>query len=161
LAQIAQTDSTLLVRVEAVRLLGELDAEPARQALQMASQDPQSEVRMAVVHACSTHQDPAATQLLQQMIGSDSDIDIRLAATRALKSHRGPQAVEALALALDDPNPALQLRATESLSTVTGQKFGNDIPAWREYVRKSTSSDLATEPAQIAEQPDSLNSITR
>jgi hypothetical protein len=116
---------------------------------------------MAVVHACSKRQDLESIQILQQMIGGDTDVDIRLAATRALQHSKGPQAIQALALALDDPNPALQLRAAESLAVVTGERLGNDIGAWREYVRRSVPADLTGQPTQIADQPESFESITR
>jgi hypothetical protein len=38
-------------------------------------------------------------------------------------------------MALDDPDPALQRRAVESLRQVTGRDFGNDVVAWRTYVQ--------------------------
>ena len=68
--------------------------------------------------------------------GSDTDVDVRLAATRALGNYQGLRAVEALSFALDDPNPALQIRATESLARATGESIGRDVQAWQRYVKQ-------------------------
>jgi HEAT repeat protein len=58
---------------------------------------------------------------------------VRLAAGRALGKLKDPEAVPALALALDDTNPAIQFRATQSLKAITGKDF-KTVKEWREYV---------------------------
>ena len=161
LAQLAQNDPVLLLRLEAVRLLGDLDTPAARDALMVAAKDPQSEVRKAAVYACSKGNHPESVQILQEIIGGDSDIDIRLAATRTLGNYHGPEAVRALALALDDPNPALQVCAADSLQAVTDQKLGRDVRAWQEYVRKSTPIDVNAESLRVADEAKRLDAISR
>lgn len=161
LAQVAQNDPVLLVRLEAVKLLGDLDTSSARSALMMAAKDPQSDIRLAAVHACAKNNHPESVVVLQEVIGGDADIDIRLAATRTLADFKGPEAVRALGLALEDPNPALQLRAADSLRAVTGENFGHDVRAWQAYVQKSTPANIATQPERMADQPEGPGSITR
>jgi hypothetical protein len=137
LHDVALHDPVLLVRMEAVQLLGELDHPQARTALSACSQDPQSEIRLAAVQACARHPATESIPILQQVVGGDSDLDVRLAATRALANFTQPEAIRALGLALDDPNPALQLRAADALRAVSGQPYGRDIEAWRQFVRQS------------------------
>ena len=62
-------------------------------------------------------------------------VDVRLAAGRALGQLGGDDAVAALRPALDDPDPALQYRAMQSLREITGKDFGDNVVSWREYVR--------------------------
>jgi hypothetical protein len=88
-----------------------------------------------------------AISQLQNMLGSDTNIDVRLAATRALGGFSGGQAVRALGLALNDSDPALQLRAADSLRTSTGQPFGRDIEAWQNYVQQQSTNPHNTPPA--------------
>lgn len=135
LAEILHRDSVLLLRLHAVKLLGELDCPAAVQALVDASHDHTSDIRIAAVNAWSKMPTDEAIPHLQEMIGSDTDTDVRLAATRALGNFSGQKAVAAISLALDDRNPALQLRAAESLQKVTGEQLGRDIGAWQNYVR--------------------------
>jgi HEAT repeat protein len=161
LAQVAQNDPIILVRAEAVRLLGELDHPTAHQALAQAAQDARSEIRLAAVHACAASQSPESVPVLQQVIGADTDIDIRLAATRALQHHRGPQVVQALGLALEDSDPALQIRAVEALRIVTGERLGDDISAWRQFVRSTAPRPDAEPPSQVDERPVQASAIMR
>ena len=58
-----------------------------------------------------------------------------LAAARGLASYRGPAAERALAIALDDKDPALQYRAMQSLREISDRDYGNNAVAWREYLR--------------------------
>ena len=46
-------------------------------------------------------------------------------------------AVEALAIALQDPSPALQYRAMESLKKVSGRDLGHDVVAWRNFIESA------------------------
>jgi hypothetical protein len=64
-------------------------------------------------------------------------------------------------LALNDSDPALQLRATESLQAATGENLGSDIRAWQEYVRKSAAPDGTRDQTQTAEEQQGKSSIMR
>lgn len=147
LGQILATDSVLLIRLHAVKLLGDLDCPASIDALEEASQDYNSDIRIAAVAAWQKKSPDIAISQLQAMIGSDTNVDVRLAATRALGGFSGGQAVRALGLALNDPDPALQLRAADSLRTSTGQPFGRDIEAWQNYVQQNAGSPDNSAPA--------------
>ena len=134
LAETLHRDPILLLRLHSVHLLGQLNCPAAEQALADASKDHNSDIRIASIKSWAKLPEHSAIPHLQEMIGSDTNVDVRLAATRALGNFSGQRAVAAIALALDDPNPALQLRATESLQKITGEKLGRDVGAWQQYV---------------------------
>ncbi len=151
LVEIIDTSPIRLERIEAVKLLGQLDAPTAESGLLRAAQDPSSEVRLAAVHACGSQANVASLRALQEILGADTDIDVRIAAARQLQNFPEPGAIQALALALEDRNSvALQIRAADSLQAVTGQKFGHDIAAWREYAQNVAPPASPT--TRVAEQ---------
>jgi hypothetical protein len=43
--------------------------------------------------------------------------------------------VPALGVALEDPDPAMQYRAVNSLRAISGRDLGNDVQQWRLYVK--------------------------
>lgn len=135
LAETLHRDPVTLLRLHAVKMLGELNCPAAIQALEEASHDRTSDIRIAAIKAWGNMPADAAIPHLQEMIGSDTDTDVRMAATRALGNFSGQKAVAAIALALSDRDPALQFRAAESLQKVTGEPLGRDIGAWQEYVQ--------------------------
>jgi HEAT repeat protein len=141
LADVASRDPVLLLRIHAVNQLGRLTCPAAVDALANAAQDRNSDVRLAAIKAFQALPPDKAIPNLQRMVGSDTDIDVRLAATRALGQFPGERAVPAIALALNDPDPALQLRAAESLQTVTGESFGRNVKAWQNYVASQPNSN--------------------
>lgn len=156
LAETIRRDPILLMRLHAVKLLGELNCSASIDALVDASKDHNSDVRIAAIQSWSKLPGEVAIGHLQEIIGSDTDVDVRLAATRALGNFHGKQAIEALALALQDNDPALQLRATESLGRVTGESIGRNVNAWRQYVQdalpqKSTVETGNTSPTKTIE----------
>ena len=125
----------LVRRVDAVRALAALSTNSASATLFAATTDRDAQVRVAACQGLATRQDPNAIPALQHVLGSDTDIDVRLAATRALGVFQDRAAIGALAIALDDPDPALQYRAMQSLKTASGQNYGTDLVAWRQFVR--------------------------
>ena len=136
LREATERRNPLLLRLHAVSLLGQLNCPESIDALGQLSSSRDSDVRLAAVSAWTNMPPDQAIPRLQQILGSDTDIDVRLAATRALSNFTGQQAVAAISLALEDPDPALQLRAAESLSKVTGESFGNNVQAWQAYVNE-------------------------
>lgn len=137
LAKIVRSDPVLLTRLHAVKLLGRLDCPAAVEALTAASTDHDADVRIAAVQSWKSQPAEIAIPQLQELIGSDTNVDVRLAATKALARFPGSRSVQALAVALNDPDPALQVRAAESLERATGEKLGRDVPAWKKYVQQS------------------------
>ena len=135
LTQRVETEQDPLIRAEVVRALGAFPTAAAAGGLRTALADGDSDVRIAACEAWARRGGPEAITALADVLGSDTDIDVRLAATRALGQFRDPAAVRALALGLDDGNPALQYRAIESLKSLSGHDYGNDITAWREFAQ--------------------------
>lgn len=139
LGEIVYRDTVLLTRIHAVRLLGQVDCPAADEILANAARDFNSDIRIAAIEALQNKSVDVTIPVLRNIIDSDTNTDVRLAATRALGNFKGSSAVEALALAINDSDPALQLRAAQSLRLVTGQPYGKNIEAWQEYVQKSVS----------------------
>ena len=52
--------------------------------------------------------------------------------------------MKALAVALEDQDPALQRRAVLSLEKVTGRDLGPDVNAWRQLVREGNVAPAKT-----------------
>ena len=154
LSEITRRSPVLLLRLHAVNQLGRLKSPAAVDALANAAQDSNSDVRLAAIKAFEKLPAGSAIPNLQRMVGEDTNIDVRLAATRALGNFPVSQAASAIGLALNDPDPALQLRAAESLQAVTGESFGRDIPAWQGYVAElpSTSGLSEAGTTQVADQ---------
>lgn len=159
LSDIIFQDKVVLMRLHAVQLLGNLDCPTAIETLTRASRDNEKDIRLAAVRSWKMHDGSVAVPQLQELIGSDTDIDVRLAATEALGSFPGRASVEALSLALNDRDPALQVRATESLGLVAGESLGRDVVAWQEYVRNVAPSPAGipgtlSQSERLAQQPD-------
>ena len=138
LSSVVRTDSVLLSRLHALDLLGKIDSPAAAETLRAASQDRNTDIRIAAVNALGKSRLPSSLTTLQEVLGSDTNVDVRLAATRALGSFSDEQSINALSLALDDKNPALQVTATESLTRITGQNLGPDVFAWRDYLGQAS-----------------------
>lgn len=149
ISDVVLRDPILLLRLHGVSLLGKLDCPLAVQALQQASKDNSPDMRIAAINAWQARDPQTAIPELQSIIGSDTNIDVRLAATRALSNFKGQQAISATSLALEDDDPALQLRAVESLQRITGEPIGRDVSRWKQYVSNipSTTYQVASEPA--------------
>ncbi len=148
LADVVAKDPILLLRIEATRLLAELPTETAQNALQIASRDREVEVRMAALRAWEKRGGEVAQQMLIQMLRDDADTNVRIGAASALGQFSGSQVTSALATVIDDPNPAMQLRAAESLAAVTGENHGRDIQAWQKFLsgtRESRSAQTTPE----------------
>jgi hypothetical protein len=148
LAMQLRDEQNALFRARMVRVLGELKTASARQTLAAATGDTSPTVRIAACDAWARQRGPEAVESLAKVVGGDTDLDVRMAATRALGALDDPGAVRALALALDDSDPALQNRAMLSLREVSGQDYGLDVAAWRQYAR---GEDPQYEAPSIAE----------
>ncbi|MBI2481698.1 MAG: HEAT repeat domain-containing protein, partial [Planctomycetia bacterium] len=111
-------------------------------------------VRIAACRAWGRRGGPEALDVLARTVSNDSDLDVRLAATTQLAKFQDRQSLEALAVALNDKDPALQHRAVQSLKSVSGRDYGDSVPAWRDYVEGR--SPVLPEPPSIAERLRSL-----
>ncbi len=128
-------ESDPLVRLEMVRTLGNCPGPTAEHALRGAAKDKDADVRAEVCRALGKQPGATASEVLRERLASDSDIDVRLAAAEALGSIRDPSSVAALAVALEDRDPAMQYRAVRSLRRVAPVDLGNDVDRWRQYVK--------------------------
>ena len=134
ISEVVLRDPILLLRLHGINLLGKLNCPLAVQTLRDASNDNNPDIRIAAVKSWQAMPSETAIPQLQNIIGSDTNVDVRLAATRALGDFNGQQAISAASLALDDKDPALQLRAIESLQRITGESIGRDVSKWQQYV---------------------------
>ena len=143
LAEIVRRESILLNRIYAVKLLGQLDCPASLKALHEATEDSNSEIRIAAIG--SLEQLPADSSLsrLQAILMDDSNTDVRLAAARSIGEFSGEQAITAVAVALDDKDPALQRRVMQSLEKISGEPLGTDRAAWEQYVKATTNDMIA------------------
>ena len=125
-----------MFRAKMVHVLGRLKTESAQQSLTVAIADPSPTVRVAACQSWAEQGGQPAIDALAQVVGADTEIDVRMAATRALGTFENQEAaVRPLAIALDDNDPAMQACAMRSLGAVSGQDYGLDVAAWREYTR--------------------------
>ena len=144
LSDVILRSPVLLLRLHALDLITSLNSPKRIETLTIASTDPSIDIRLATTKSLGRIGSQDAMFQLQEMLANDSEIDVRLAATRALGDFRDPMTVRALAIALKDRNPALQIGATESLAKVTGNReFGPDVVAWREFVNQNSGSTTA------------------
>lgn len=154
LARSLADDPSAVYRAEAARTLGTLRTPLAVEGLHKATADQESSVRIAACEAWGERGDQLALQVLGHVLRSEENLDVRMAATRELGKFEDQAAVQALAVALDDSDPALQFRAIDSLRRITGEDYGNSVPAWRQYVRGEPVD--RPDPPSIAERLRSL-----
>lgn len=141
LAEAIRNEDDPMIRMEIVRAMGTVDAPLADRVLRAAVEDPSPEVRITAAEVWGRCGGKDAVEVLGQLLGSDLDIDVRLAAVRALGQIAEPSAVAVLGRVLDDPDPALQYRAVQSLKELTGKDLGNDVGRWQQYVRGELPAD--------------------
>ncbi len=144
-----RTEQDAAVRTQIVRTMATLDCPAVQPALREGLRDPAVTVRVACCDALGHQAGPDAVEPLSRALSYETEIDVKLAAARALSRCRDPRAVGALGAALESSDPALQYRAMQSLKTLTGEDFGNDASAWRQYVQ--TGPTLAQPPPSLAD----------
>jgi hypothetical protein len=124
-----------VLRGEIIRTLASIPSPIAADALRQATADADPDVRVIACEAWGRRGGEDARQALAQVLGSDTDADVRIAATRELGRFKNdPQAMQALKLALNENDPAMQFRAVESLKNMSGRDYGSDLVAWKEFV---------------------------
>ena len=135
LAELLKNERNSILRSSVVATLAELNNSRADRALLDSLEDESSLVRRAACHAIARRGGEAGVVELVRVMQSDDDQDVRLAAAEVLGRFRqNDVAIRALGVLLDETDPALQFQAMRSLESVTGKKFGNDVPAWRKYL---------------------------
>lgn len=135
LSQRYRNESDPLIRIELLTAVARCGSAVAGETLRAGLGDSDRDVRVAACLGWGIHGGPQAVPQLSEAIRKDASVDVRLAAGRALGQLGGDDAVAALRPALDDPDPALQYRAMQSLREITGKDFGDNVVSWREYIR--------------------------
>ncbi|MFZ5828497.1 MAG: HEAT repeat domain-containing protein [Planctomycetota bacterium] len=138
-----------MIRSEIITTLAAYPGDRVDAVLSRALEDPDRDVQLATCAAWGRRGGPQACAALSRALQTSNDRDVRLAAARGLGDVRDPAAVAALGSVLEDRDPALQHRAVQSLRAATGEDFGNDVNAWRQYVRGETPRPRA--PTSLAE----------
>ena len=136
-------EEDILVRAQMLRTLAVFPSPRAEGMLKAGLRDADQDVRIACCDAWAARGGTEANRILCETLTADTDHDVRLAAARALGDLKHPDSVPALGLALDDPNPAIQYRATQSLQAVTGKKF-QSVKEWRDYVHEKKKDEQPT-----------------
>jgi hypothetical protein len=142
LGQRFQNERSPVTKLVVIQTLSRFETPMADTALRMALSDPDAQIRRAAVEAWGTRRSEHAIQALSQTLSSDTDLDVRLTAAKELGNFQDRAAVEALGIALDDPDPAMQYRAVQSLRTATGKDYGGDVAAWRQVVKGIEPTDF-------------------
>lgn len=132
LCQALPKEQDILVRAQMLRTIALFPSPRGEAMLKAGLRDADQDVRVACCDAWGTRGGSEANRMLCETLTSDTDVDVRLAAARALGVLKDSQSVGALTLALDDPNPAIQYRAMQSLKAVTGKHF-KTVKEWRDY----------------------------
>ncbi len=136
LGQQLETEKDTLVRMSIVRALGAMPCDNSVRLLKAGLQDREADVRVACCQGLAKQNNADAAQALAGAAGSDTEIDVRIAAVRALGNQKDPALVKrTMAVALEDPDPAMQHSAMIALKTSTGRDFGNNVNAAREFAR--------------------------
>ncbi|MDZ4820370.1 MAG: HEAT repeat domain-containing protein [Planctomycetota bacterium] len=135
LAEQIRREESPLVRMQIIRTAARYPTPTSLEILRGSLKDPDKDVRIIACQVWGKRADAESVQLLGETLRSDSDFDVRIAATKALGTTGSPAAVPMLATAIEDPDPAMQLRAVESMRTTSGKDFGDDVKAWREYAK--------------------------
>jgi len=151
LAQRFQGETNPLVRAQLVRTLQQFQTESSRGAVMAAMSDSSRLVRVASCQTWGVWGGAEAVQVLGNTVANDLDLDVRLAAIRALGNIPDSAAIAAIGPALEDPDPAMQFLAVESLQEVTRADLGTDVNAWRQYVQSRSPGGQPA--ASIAERP--------
>ena len=138
LARQMQVEPDPLVRQAVVKAITEFRTPMAHQVLEAGLADEDTAVRVACCHALGRRGDAMSVAPLANSLRTDEDIDVRLAAAEALGQTKSPQAIQALIVALDDRDPALQYAGVQSMKAITGEDYGPDVQTWRHVAAGGT-----------------------
>jgi HEAT repeat protein len=144
LARQMQVEPDPLVRQAVVRAIAEFRTPMAQKVLEAGLADDDKAVRIACCKALGRRVEAVSVKSLANVLRSDGEIDVRLAAAEALGQIKSPDAIPALAVALDDRNPALQYVGVQSMKSITGQDYGPNVEAWRQVAAGGTPPPAET-----------------
>ncbi|MEX2307182.1 MAG: HEAT repeat domain-containing protein [Pirellulales bacterium] len=131
LARQMQVEPDPLVRQAVANAIAEFRTPMAQQVLEAGLADENEAVRVAGCQALGRRAEAASVASLANVLRTEKDIDVRLAAAEALGKIKSPEAIQALVVALDDRDPALQYVGVQSMKSITGEDYGPNVQAWR------------------------------
>lgn len=137
LARQIQIEPDPLVRLAVVQTVAEFRTPLAQQVLEAGLNDDDKAVRVACCQLLGNRGEVSSVPHLAAVLRSESEVDVRLAATSALGKIKSPESMQALAVALEDRDPAMQYVGVESMKSVTGKDYGPNVEAWRQVATGS------------------------
>jgi HEAT repeat protein len=132
LARQMQVEPDPLVRQAVVRAISKFRTPMAQQVLEAGLADEDVAVRTACCKALGERAETVSINRLAATLRADEDVDVRLAAADALGKIKSPESMQALAVALDDRDPAMQYAGVQSMKAISGKDYGPDVQAWRQ-----------------------------
>jgi HEAT repeat protein len=114
-----------------VRSIASFRVPIAQEVLVAGLADEHVAVRVACCRELGERKDAASVASLAKSLRVDEEMEVRQAAARALGAIKTPESMQALVVALDDRDPALQFVGVEAMKSVSGQDYGGDVAAWR------------------------------
>ncbi len=126
---------TSAVRAAADAALVARMRDTARLALRSAVSDPVDYVREGGVRGLKTLGDREAEGLVLARLADETGPRVRAEITEYLGVAASPQAIRALLPMLEDGNPALRLKARESLTRIAGRDLGIRRATWTRWAR--------------------------
>jgi HEAT repeat protein len=132
LARQIQIEPDPLVREAIIHAIGAYHTPLAGQVLEAGLADDNQLVRVACCQSLGKRADEHSVPMLANTLRADKQVDVRLAAAEALGKIKSPSSISALAVALDDHDPAMQFAGMQSMKAVTGKDYGGDVQAWRQ-----------------------------
>jgi hypothetical protein len=144
LARQIQVEPDPLVRQAVVRAIAEFHTPMSRQVLEAGLADQDEMVRVACCEMLAYRAEVETVPSLANALRNDTDMDVRLAAANALGAIKSPEAIQALTVALDDRDPAMQFAGVQSMKSITGKDYGPDVQTWRQVAAGQTPPAPAT-----------------
>jgi len=149
LARQIQVEPDPLVRQSVIKAMEDFRTPMAQQVLQAGLSDDNEAVRIECCQVLGRRAETAAVASLAATLNGDKDEDVKMAAAKALGRIKSPEAMKALAVALDDRDPAMQYVGVQSLKSITGKDYGPDVQTWRQVA--AGGAPPATPAPSIAE----------
>jgi len=146
LAEVLAADEDRLVRAYSATSIGRLQRPSGVAPLVKAmKEDPDRIVRWDSVKALASLRDKSTVNDLLHVARADVDTDVRIAAVEGVASVADDRAISALITMLSDRNESVAAAAGRALEKLTGQSFGMNQRAWREWWQKQVQGEKAEE----------------
>lgn len=148
LEKLLQYDPSADMRRDAVLCLKNVSTPKAYAVLNLASQDENDKVRLAVCDVLGEAGDPQAITKLGQIATTEKELSVRVAAIRNLGRSSSEDAKTILARTIEDKSPSIQFETTLALQKNTGKSLGGDVATWKRYLQ----GEEVQEPSYMATQ---------